>query len=328
MRVAQMRACQGVAMRESRPAPRVSVIVPTHNRSHTLARALNSVLRQDFRDLELIVVDDASADDRPRQVVEAIAAQDPRVRYIRRAQNGGASATRNTGIQQACGEFVAFQDDDDEWLAGKLSRQVALMDALGTDCVLVGGSLLRHAPPANPKVYRWPLQGQTAWVEPTTFIEGYSAFLQTSMMRRAPVMALGGFDESIKTSEDFELCFRLLKQGRLAALHDVLTMSYEQAGSLSNQRGLRMHSNARIVELHGEQLRHYPRALGIAHYEIALNHQLAGSRLIAFRHWAQALRWDPRAYRVYMLLPMLFLGPRITAWGVGLMQKIKQRLGR
>lgn len=310
-------------------APRVSIVVPTHNRPHTLARALESVLRQDFRDLELIVVDDASADDRPRRVVEAIAANDARVIFIRREQGGGASAARNTGLRIARGEFVAFQDDDDEWLAGKLSSQVTLMDQLGTDCVIVGGSLLRYYPPPTlPKIYRWPLAGDGPWVESTTFIEEYSAFLQTSMMRRAPVMALGGFDESIKTTEDFELCLRMMDHGRIAALHEVVTMSYEQAGSLSNQRSLRMHSNLRIVELHGEQLRHYPRALGIAHYEIALNNQLAGSRVMAFRHWWQALRWDPRAYRVYMLFPMLFLGPRVTAWGVGLMQKVKRLLGR
>lgn len=309
-------------------APRVSVIVPTHNRPHTLARALRSVLDQDFRDLELIVVDDASADDRPRQIVEEIAAQDPRVSFIRRDKGGGASAARNTGIHAARGELLAFQDDDDEWLATKLSRQVALIDELGTECVVLGGSLLRYAPPANPKIYRWPVEAGSPWVGKRAFIEGFTAFPQTALMRRQAVLAVGAFDESIRTSEDYELCLRLLSQGRIAALHEVITMSYEQNGSLSTQRGLRMSSSLRIIDLHFAQLQSYPNALAIAHYEIAINNHLAGNSRIALRHWAQAWRWNPRAYRVYLLFPLLFVGTRITQWCLRLAQNIKRLLGR
>jgi len=101
----------------------VSVILPSFNRSNVLAGAIGSVLTQSFRDLELIVVDDGSTENL-KAVVETI--NDPRLSYVRRAMNGGAAAARNTGLLEARGEFIAFQDSDDIWLPGKLQRQLDL----------------------------------------------------------------------------------------------------------------------------------------------------------------------------------------------------------
>lgn len=100
----------------------VSVVIPTYNRAHVLNRAIRSVLGQTYQHFEIIVVDDGSTDN-TEQVVKAIA--DDRVRYIRHETNKGtAAAARNTGIRQACGEFIGFVDSDDEWLPGKLQKQV------------------------------------------------------------------------------------------------------------------------------------------------------------------------------------------------------------
>lgn len=103
--------------------PLVSVVVPTHNRPGRLAGALGSVLRQTYRRLEVLVVDDAS--DQPVDaVVEQAAAGDQRVRLLRLPVNGGAAAARNHGLDAARGDLVAFLDDDDRWLPDKLARQV------------------------------------------------------------------------------------------------------------------------------------------------------------------------------------------------------------
>ena len=99
----------------------VSIILPAYNRANHLPDAINSILMQSFRDFELIIVDDASTQD-IESIVRSIG--DPRIRYIRRAVNGGASAARNTGLAEARGEFIAFHDSDDLWLPGKFERQL------------------------------------------------------------------------------------------------------------------------------------------------------------------------------------------------------------
>src|SRR5262245_46065882 len=100
---------------------RVSVVIPTYNRATLVVRAVRSVLSQTFPDLEVLVVDDASSED----VFDAVMRfGDPRVRYWRHAVNRGVAAARNTAMAHASGEFIAFLDDDDEWLPDKLMTQL------------------------------------------------------------------------------------------------------------------------------------------------------------------------------------------------------------
>jgi glycosyltransferase involved in cell wall biosynthesis len=102
--------------------PRFSVVIPVYNRAKSVGPTLESVRDQTFRDFECIVVDDGSADgEELHGAVEAL--NDPRFRYVRR-ENGGGGAARNTGIDEAKGEFIAFLDSDDRWLPEKLARDV------------------------------------------------------------------------------------------------------------------------------------------------------------------------------------------------------------
>src|SRR5712692_9764325 len=105
--------------------PKASVITPTYNRADFLRVAIASVLNQTFQDLEIIVVDDASSD-RTAEVVRRFT--DELIKYIRHDINKGGSAARNTGIKNSTGAYVAFLDDDDEWLPEKLGMQVDLLE--------------------------------------------------------------------------------------------------------------------------------------------------------------------------------------------------------
>ena len=122
----------------------VSVIIPSYNREKTIGKAAKSVLDQTYSDLELIIVDDGSTD-RTKEAVEAIG--DPRVRYVPQ-ENGGACVARNHGIDEAKGEYIAFQDSDDVWHSDKLERQMAVFErepdagivCCRTRCVRMDGS--------------------------------------------------------------------------------------------------------------------------------------------------------------------------------------------
>jgi len=193
----------------------VSVIIPARDAALTIRRAIASVLAQSYTPIEVIVVDDGSRDE-TAEVVRALAERD--VRLIRLQDNRGAAAARNVGIEAASGEIVAFQDADDEWLAGKLEQQ---MDRLRSDpgLVLVASRALfasEHreelgplfggaTPPAGPRGWV-PLLARNTIATPTVVTP-----------RRALVEA-GGFDTSLPVAEDQDMWIRLRLMIRAAPL--------------------------------------------------------------------------------------------------------------
>ena len=110
--------------------PEVSVIMPTYNSAPFVAESVAGVLAQTFTDLELILIDDGSTDG-TLDLTEALARADARVRLLRTPVNGGAAESRNLGISEARGRFIAFCDSDDVWRPRKLERQIALMKQNG-----------------------------------------------------------------------------------------------------------------------------------------------------------------------------------------------------
>jgi glycosyltransferase involved in cell wall biosynthesis len=103
--------------------PKISVIVPTYNRSELLPRAINSILNQTFKDFELIIVDDGSTDN-TKKIIEKYSENDSRIKYIYQENSGGPPRPKNTGIKIAKGNYIAFLDSDDEWLPSKLEEQI------------------------------------------------------------------------------------------------------------------------------------------------------------------------------------------------------------
>ena len=140
--------------------PKVSVVIPTHNRSNLLERAILSVLAQTFQDFEIVVVSDGQ-NDQNKIIIGKF--QDPKIQYFEHAFNKGAPAARNTGIKNSSGEFIAFLDDDDEWYEDKLSKQVAVLDSsdkkvgvvvTGVEAIDKQGEVLFIHLPKHEGIYR------------------------------------------------------------------------------------------------------------------------------------------------------------------------------
>lgn len=186
---------------------KVSVIVPVYNGAATIGRALDSVFAQTFADFEVVVTDDGSTDDTPA----VLAGYGRRIRVVTQP-NRGLPAARNAAIGASSGEYIAFIDDDDEWMPEKLARSAAVLDQ-DPNCVLVyTGALkvdLAGRPMPNQDSQTWGLDSPTLadmlerpWnVAPCQF-----------MVRRAVLERCGGFDERfVSTCED--LYFLLLARG-------------------------------------------------------------------------------------------------------------------
>ncbi|MBU2541424.1 MAG: glycosyltransferase family 2 protein [Candidatus Omnitrophica bacterium] len=112
----------------------ISVIIITYNRSFVIKRAIESVLKQTYKDLEIILIDDASSDN-THEIISSIT--DDRVKLVRHDKNKGVAVSRNTGLKNSKGEFITFLDDDDEWLPEKLQTQLDLFKKLNSDVGLI-----------------------------------------------------------------------------------------------------------------------------------------------------------------------------------------------
>ena len=213
-------------------APTVSVILPTFNRAGTLRRAIDSVLDQSYTDRELIVVDDGSTDGTDLVIAEHYATAG--LRYIR-LPHRGPSATRNAGIAAARGRFIAFQDDDDQWLPGRLERTVAALEAAGPSVGLCYSDMIyvRHNGQeddyASPDVVRGGLfdDGRNTYQ-----VEGIG--IQSALIRRECLEDVGGFDESLPRFVDMELFIRLSQRYDFLHLKVPLVRYYQNQGISTN----------------------------------------------------------------------------------------------
>ena len=189
----------------------VSVIMPTYKRPDLLPRAVQSVLTQTHRNLELIIVDDNSPDSTP-DVVRSLMQEDDRIRYIRNEVNLDAPESRNVAIRNAKGEFIAFLDDDDEWMPQKLELQLKLINRYS-----VVGCLYNK----NQRPSKMPhCDGEPPYEEKT--IEGYhfnsTGFCPGSMLTRASyVREVGGFDSELPGPEGMDLYMQLVSRYGTAA---------------------------------------------------------------------------------------------------------------
>lgn len=135
---------QGKSMENNRNEPLVSVIMPVYNAERFVAAAIESVLAQTMADLKLWVIDDGSTDNSLPICME-YAARDKRVHILRNSSNSGVAKTRNRGISQATGAYIAFLDSDDVWHPEKLCMQLELLKSTGSDIAYCSYAIIDHS---------------------------------------------------------------------------------------------------------------------------------------------------------------------------------------
>lgn len=192
----------------------ISCIVTTYKRPiEIVKRALDSVVQQTYQDIELIVVNDAPKEQTlAEDIGKLLEGYAVSKQYIVHEKNKGACAARNTGIAHARGEYLAFLDDDDEWLPGKLKTQLAAMKSEQVALVYCSHYVIDKT-------------GKKRWIEEPLAREGYQedAFEQllkenyigsTSypLLRTEAVRAVGGFSEGLRASQDHDLWLQLVQK--------------------------------------------------------------------------------------------------------------------
>lgn len=204
----------------------VSVIIPAYNAASYIHRALESALQQTHPPLEILVIDDGSADD----TAEVVSAYPPPVRLLRQP-NSGPAAARNRGAKEARGAWLAFLDSDDTWMPRKLERQLAAANDSGVGIV------------ANPTVTTEHLFADAQGNRPPSSEIDFEALwrqncLVTSsvLIRKAAFEKAGGFDTDLFCAEDYNLWLKIAHAGwKVLLLHERLCQWTPAEGNLTSQ---------------------------------------------------------------------------------------------
>ena len=213
-------------------APRVSVLMPVYNAAPHLGAAVESVVAQDFTDWEMVAVDDGSTDSSP-DILARWAKRDPRIRVIANASNKGQTACLNQGLAECRGDWVARQDADDLSHPRRFREQIAYLDAHPQTALLGTQGLLIDEQGTRIGLLDMPEDSASiAWCAP--FL---NPFLHTAaMFRRDVVVSVGGYDESFRIAQDYELWTRIAAQHSTANLSRRL-VSYRYAEASLSRSG-------------------------------------------------------------------------------------------
>lgn len=190
----------------------VSVVIPTYNRGYTIERAIRSVINQSYKNLEIIIIDDASTDN-TREIISRI--NDNRIKYIAHNQRKGPSSARNTGIKTSCGEFISFLDSDDEYLPDKIERS---LEVIRNKSLRIGMVASLYYIIENGRE-RIASEGKIN-------LKRYIPLLSTWVVRRDVFKKIGFFNEAVLIGEDAEFFWRFRKKFSFVFIPHPLVRKY------------------------------------------------------------------------------------------------------
>lgn len=218
--------------------PLVSVIVPTFNCAAYVRAAIDSILRQDYRPIEVVVVDDGSTDD----TLAVLSTFGDRIRVFRQA-NAGPAAARNHAVRQARGEYLAFLDGDDLWLPGHLAGLMAHLLAHPSSKIAHGDWLVWHAdadgsyPPlaidAQPRELSFDPQA-SGWIYTKLLFDSVIHIIG-AVIHRSVYEAVQGFDQGLRTGSDYDFWLKVSRRFPVAKLSGAVAVYRQNPESVTNR---------------------------------------------------------------------------------------------
>lgn len=276
----------------------VSVVITTCRREpEILRRAMDSVMRQTDSDWELIVVDDSPSDyalrDAVRETVEEIRRTaggqgDSRIRYIAHEVNRGACFARNTGLAAAKGEYIAYLDDDDEWLPDKLAHQVRKARESGDGVALIycGAYVKRDG---TDRVVLRKQQYHRGRIYDSLILENYIGSTSFPLMRTDCLRAIGGFDVQMQSAQDADVWLRLADRYEVDYVEEPLVCYHIHSGErITTNIDKKIAGLERINEKNQAYLTEHPRAFCIRNMRLARMYAKGGHLARALHIWWKA----------------------------------------
>ncbi len=203
---------------------KVSVIIPTYNRSELLIKAIGSLENQSHQNMEIIIIDDFSTDDTAEVVKEMT---DERIIYLRHDTNKGGSAARNTGIQRATGDFIGFLDSDDQWLPGKLEKQLKkFKEQPDVGVIYTGVQVVNENNEPTRKIIP-----ECRGIILSKLFESNCIDTTSSVLVKKEILdEVNGFDEKLPSCQDWDLYIRLAQVTQFDFVKDSMVLFYHHSG--------------------------------------------------------------------------------------------------
>ncbi|MFH1744859.1 MAG: glycosyltransferase family 2 protein [bacterium] len=271
--------------------PKVSVIIPTYNRPDLLPKAVQSVLNQTYQDFEIIVVDDGqekSAENIIRQF------SNKRIRYIKHKERRGGSAARNTGIKNSQGKYIAFLDDDDEWVAEKLEIQTKQFEKTSDD-VGFCFSAVKNIYGDKEQISFVP-EGVGDYFEMA--LKKMKGFLTVTLIIKRNVFGkVGLFDEKFPSHQEPDLMIRVSKNFKGLGINKPLVSinmsdDHERIGSSLARR---ISGRKMILEKYFDDFRKRPQILAQHYFWLGLmlrdNQEYGEARNYFKKSWKLKFSW-------------------------------------
>lgn len=296
----------------------VSVVIPVHNRAHLLTAALRSALAQRDVEVEVVVVDDGSTDD-PGEVVAAVG--DVRARVIRREERGGGSAARNSGIDAARGDVIAFLDSDDAWVPDKLAKQQEFLRSHPRTGLVVCGFVAVYPDGRRRIASPGLLRGEA--LHRLLMLSGGP--LTTSMfLVEADVARMVRFDEALPALQDLDFALRVAQAGfRVGGVSDVLVHKNAETPGRVFSRVNEIRARQMLLQKYRVSLEQDPRRLARHHQALGLALSRAGNADAARAHLRSARKaagdWGSR------LLVPLAASPRLLSSSISVLGAVQDR---
>lgn len=207
----------------------VSVIIPVYNAERFIEYTINSVLRQSYKKVEIVLVDDCSTD-RSGEIIQRIQKNNPQIRYYKLEKNSGAAVARNKAIELAEGQYLAFLDSDDCWKLDKLEKQIKLANEKNAEFIFNAIEMIDENGKIIKSKRKIPTEVDYKILLTNTAIATSSVLIDISKIGKFKMPL-------IRSGQDYATWLMLLRGGRVAhGINEALTQYRKTEGSLSSKK--------------------------------------------------------------------------------------------